>query len=63
MVKEDKQSVRIRGDFRATVDPVLKLDQYPIPRIEDLFATLNKGKLFTKLDLSQAYQQVVLEEE
>ena len=63
MVKEDKQSVRICGDFRATVNPVLILDQYPIPRFEDLFATLNKGKLFTKLDLSQAYQQVVLEEE
>ena len=36
------------GDFRATVNPVSKLDRYPIPRIEDLFATLNKGKLFTK---------------
>ena len=63
MVKEDKQSVRICGDFRATVNPVSKLDRYPIPRIEDLFATPKKGKLFTKLDLSQAYQQVVLEEE
>ena len=28
-----------------------------------MFATLKKGKLFTKLDLSQAYQQLVLEEE
>lgn len=36
------------GDFRATVNPVSNLDRYPIPRIEDLFATLNKGKLFTK---------------
>ena len=63
VVKEDKQSVRICGDFRATVNPFSKLDRYPIPRIEDLFATLKKGKLFTKLDLSQAYQQLVLEEE
>ena len=45
------------------MNPFSKLDRYPIPRIEDLFATLNKGKLFTKLDLSQAYQQLVLEEE
>ncbi len=28
--------------------------------IEDLFATLAKGKLFTKLDLAQAYQQLKL---
>ena len=56
-----KQSVRICGDFRATVNPVSKLNRYPIPRIEDL--SLKKEKLFTKLDLSQAYQQVVLEEE
>ena len=45
------------------MNPFSKLDRYPIPRIEDLFATLKKGKLFTKLDLSQAYQQLVLEEE
>ena len=41
----------------------MKLDQYPIPKIEDPFATLSKGKSFTKLDLSQAYQQLPLEEE
>ena len=40
-----------------------KLDRYPIPRIKDLFARLAGGKAFTKLDFSQAYQQLVLEEE
>ena len=30
--------------------------------MEDLFATLAGGKSFTKLDLSQAYQQIQLEE-
>ncbi len=38
----------------------IKLMRYPIPKIEDLFATLAKGKLFTKLDLAQAYQQLKL---
>ena len=62
VLKSDK-SVRICGDFRLTVNPASKLDNYPIPKVEDLFAKLNKGKPFTKLDLSQAYQQVLLDDE
>ena len=41
-----------------TVNPVSKLHCYPIPRVEDLLATLSKGKAFSKLDLTQAYQQL-----
>ena len=40
-----------------------KLDKYPIPKIEDLFATLAGGETYTKLDMSQAYQQLLLDEE
>ena len=58
MLKSDKTSVRICGDFKLTVNQVSKLDRYPIPKIEDLFAQLAGGKSFTKLDLSQAYQQL-----
>ena len=61
LFKSDK-SVRICGDFKVTVNPVSKLDRYPIPRIEDLFATLGGGTTFTKLDMSQAYQQIELED-
>ena len=43
-----------------TVNPVAKLHRHPIPKVEDLFATLERGKKFTKLDLSQAYQQLPL---
>ena len=39
------------------------MDNYPIPKIEDLYATLGEGMEFTKLDLSQAYQQLELDEE
>ena len=61
--KSDRRSVRICGDFRMTLNPVSKLDRYPIPKVEDLFASLKKGKLFTKLDLSSAYQQLTLDAE
>ena len=63
VLKSDGKSVRVCGDFKQTVNPVCKLDRYPIPRIEDLFATLRGGKVFSKLDLSQAYQQIPLDEE
>ena len=53
-------TVRIYGDFKVTVNPMLHVDQHPIPKAEDLFATLAGGKKFSKLDLSQAYQQVLL---
>ena len=63
VVKSDKSSVRICGDFKLTINKASKLDQYPTPRIEDLFATLNGEKTFTKLDMRQAYQQLPLDEE
>ena len=56
-------TVRLCGDFKLTVNKASKLDHYPIPKVEDLFAKLAGGKLFTKFDLSQAYQQVELEEQ
>ena len=62
VVKTDKK-IRICGDFRLTINPALEVDRYPIPKIEDLLATLAGGKIFSKLDLSQAYQQVLLHEE
>lgn len=40
-----------------------KLDKYPIPKVKDLFATLAGGRVFSKIDLSQAYQHLPLDEE
>ena len=62
VVKRDG-SVRICGDYKVTVNQVAKLDKYPIPRIEDLFASLSGGQKFSKLDLSHAYQQIELDQE
>ena len=53
--------IRICGDYKVTINPVLQVDQFPMPTPEDLFATVAGGKTFSKLDLSQAYQQVLLE--
>ena len=55
--------VRICGDFKQTVNPVLQIDKYPIPNIEDLYSKVSGGRYFTRLDLSEAYLQVPLDKE
>ena len=57
VLKSDKKNIRICGDFKLTVNSASKLDQYPIPKIDDLVATLAGGE---KLDMSQAYLQLTL---
>ena len=45
-----------------TENQAAKVDRYPIPKIEDLFVWLSGGKVYYKLDLSHAYQQLLLDE-
>ena len=44
--------LRICGDYKVTINKAAELEKYPIPRIEELFASLAGGKTFSKLDLS-----------
>ena len=59
-VLKNDGSVCICGDYKQTVNKVAACDKYPVPKTEDLFASINGGEKFSKLDLSQAYQQLVL---
>ena len=51
------------GDFKVTLNPVLEVDQYPLPRIEDIFAALSGGAQFSKVDLKHAYLQMEVAED
>lgn len=48
---------------KLTINQTAKINTYPLPRIENLLASLAGGKSFSKLDLAHAYQQIELEEE
>eukprot|EP00731_Ephydatia_muelleri_P009139 Em0004g1477a len=62
ILKPDKK-VRICGDFKVTINPALDVDRYPVPKLEELLATESGGKWFSKLDLTNAYLQLALDEE
>ena len=49
-------SLRLCGDYK-------EVDQYPPPKPDALFSSLAGGQRFSKLDLSQAYQQMRMEED
>jgi hypothetical protein len=36
VLKKDKESVRLCGDYQLTVNKAVKLDRYPIPHTEDI---------------------------
>lgn len=55
-------SIRLCADYSVTINKQLLVDKYPLPRHEELFSKLHGGKFFSKLDLSQAYNQLVLNE-
>ena len=60
MMKSDG-SIRICGDFKQTVNKSARIEVYPLPRIEELFACLSGGQTFTTVDLLHAYLQLELE--
>ena len=62
IIKQDG-SVHICSDYKVTVNKALKSEVYPLPRIDELFTALAGGERFSKLDLSHAYQQLVLDDE
>ena len=55
--------VKLCGDYKLTVNQAGPVDSYPLSRVDELLASLWGGKYFSKLDLSQAYLQLLLDEQ
>ncbi|XP_037521015.1 uncharacterized protein LOC119397663 [Rhipicephalus sanguineus] len=58
VVRKKNGTLRLCGDYRSTVNLATKASSYPLPTPEEVFSTLRGGKIFSTLDLTQAYQQL-----
>lgn len=63
VVNKPDGSIRMCVDCKVTINKYLKNDHYPLPRIDDILASLAKAKYFCVLDLREAYAQMEVEEE
>ena len=55
-------SVRICGDYRLTINKAAPVEQYPLPRFEELASKLQGSTVYSKVDLKAAYNQLSLDE-
>ena len=55
-------TIRVCGDFKLTVNQATLTEVYPLPKIDELFTSLSGGTTFSTLDLSHAYNQLLLDE-
>lgn len=61
-VKKSNGTIRICGDYRSTVNQCIKPHTHKVPSINDLLSRLDGGVVFAKLDMTQAYQQLTVDE-
>ncbi|KFD60690.1 hypothetical protein M514_27121 [Trichuris suis] len=59
-VVKPSDKVRICGDFKVTINPHVIVDRHPLPTFEDMMAKLNAGRVFSVIDLKDAYLQMVV---
>ena len=62
-VKKKNKKIRVCADFSKFLNHCLMDHSYPLPSPEDTLTKLNGGKIFSKIDLSEAYLQVKVREE
>lgn len=56
-------NIRICGDFKLTLNPFIIIDKYPLCTIDEVFASLQGGTIFSELNLTHAYMQFPVDDE
>lgn len=62
-IKKRNNKIRVCADFSKGLNKSLKQHIYPLPNPEEIFAKLKVGNFFKKLDLSDAYLQLLVDED
>ena len=63
VVPKKDGSMRICGDYKRTLNPVLDTKQYPLPTAEECFYPMRGGVKFSKVDIRSAYNYIAIREE
>ncbi len=58
--KKDGEGICVCGDFSVTYNACADIETFPMPKIEDMHSVLKGCKVFSVLDLKQAYNQIPL---
>ena len=61
-VRKANGKLRLCGNYKSTINKVSQLDRHPLPKVDEMFAALADGCIFSKIDMSEAYAQVELGE-
>lgn len=62
-VHNSNGSIRIFADYSMGLNALLESNYFPLPLPDDIFAKMANGKLFSHIDLSDAYWQVSVDTE
>ena len=61
-IRKKSKEIRVYVYFSTGLNAALKDYHYPLPCPEEVFNKLNEGNIFSKIDLSEAYLQIPVEE-
>ena len=61
-MRKKSKEIRVCADFSTGLNAALKDKHYPLPSTEEVFDKLDGGKVFSKIDLSATYLQILVEE-
>ena len=62
-IKKKSKDIRVCRDFSTGLNAALKDCHYLLPSPEGIFTKLNGEEFFSKIDLSNAYLQILIEKE
>lgn len=54
-----EKRLRLCGDYKVSANQAVETETYPLPRLEELLATLSGGKVFSKIDSPSIFQRIM----